>query len=56
MQRQSPGFHANFDAAPIDAFPPVRRQRFRRRFFIALFIGVVGLTGFMIVLAVALSG
>ncbi|HHY54033.1 MAG TPA: hypothetical protein GYA08_01225 [Chloroflexi bacterium] len=56
MPRQPSGFHAHFNTAPIDALPPVRRQRFRRRFFVALFVGVVGLTGFMIVLAMALSG
>jgi len=56
MQRQSTGFHANIDASQIDALSPVRYRRFRRRFFVALFIGMVGLTGFLIVLSIALYG
>jgi len=56
MQRPTPRLQANIDAAPIDALPPVRYRRFRRRFFVALFIGMIGLTGFLIVLAIALYG
>ena len=54
MQRQSTGFHANLDASQIEALSPVRHRRFRRRFFVALFIGMIGLTGFLIVLAITL--
>jgi hypothetical protein len=56
MQRQSSGFHANIDAPQLDALTPVRYRRFRRRFFVALFIGMVGLAGFLIVLVIALYG
>ena len=56
MQHRHSGLHSDINSAQIDAFAPVRRQRFRRRFFVALFVGLVGLTGFMIVLATVLYG
>lgn len=56
MQRQSTGFHANIDSSSVGSLPPVRYRRFRRRFFVALSIGLLGLTGFLIVLSIALYG
>lgn len=56
MQHRHPGFHSDINAPQIDSFAPVRYQRFRRRFFVALFVGMVGLVGFIIILATILYG
>jgi hypothetical protein len=56
MQQRHPELHSDINAPQIDSFAPARHQRFRHRFFVALFIGLVGLTGFMIVLATILYG
>jgi hypothetical protein len=56
MQHRHPGLHPDINASQIGPFAPVRYRRFRRRFFVALFVGVVGLVGFIIILATILYG
>jgi uncharacterized membrane protein len=56
MQQRHQGLHSDINTPQIDSFAPAHYQRFRRRFFVALFIGLVGLIGFMIVLATILYG
>ncbi|HQY90380.1 MAG: hypothetical protein WAU00_04425 [Caldilinea sp.] len=55
-QRQQPMFRPEIDASQFGASTAKSHLRFRRRFFIALFIALLGLTGFLVVLAVAIHG
>lgn len=56
MQHRQSGLHSDINTSLINAPTPVYHQRFRRRFFVALFIGLVGLTGFIIILATTFYG
>lgn len=55
-QRQPPMLRSKVDAPQFGVSTAKGYLRFRRRFFVALFIALLGLTGFLAVLAVAIHG